>query len=240
MAPGRWHYDLDMNDPRLILLPGLGADARLFEPQRRAFPRLETPRWLPPRRGESLSGYAARMAEQVDTREPYVLGGVSLGGMVALEMARHLRPDAVLLIGSCRRGQTVRRDLRRIEPLHPLVPAALFELCKPLAPLLVLGLPNDLKDLFVTMFRDTPAAFLKWACSAVVRWPGPPPPEAPEPPELRVPVYRIHGRRDALLPLNDEPADEVIEDGHHLISLTHAEKVNAFIRSRLARHRRSP
>jgi hypothetical protein len=47
---------------RLILLPGLGADARLFAPQAAAFKQLEVPEWLVPRRGESLEDFGRRMA----------------------------------------------------------------------------------------------------------------------------------------------------------------------------------
>ena len=50
---------------QLILLPGLGADRRLLEPQRREFPQLVVPPWIPPRTDESLPDYAARMAETV-------------------------------------------------------------------------------------------------------------------------------------------------------------------------------
>src|SRR6185503_21033432 len=83
---------------RLVLLPGLGADAALFEPQRAAFPGLEVPPWLDPHPGETLPAFAARMADRVGPTGPLVLGGVSFGGMVALEMARLVQPRAVVLV----------------------------------------------------------------------------------------------------------------------------------------------
>ena len=75
---------------QLILLPGLGADHRLLEPQRAAFPQLIVPPWIPPRKHESLPQYAERMAETVTPPHdvPLVLGGVLFGGMLAYEMAR--------------------------------------------------------------------------------------------------------------------------------------------------------
>ena len=78
--------------PRLVLLPGMGADERMFEEQRAAFPGLIVPPWLPARKRESLRDYAARMAETIRVERPFYLGGVSMGGMVALEMARYLKP----------------------------------------------------------------------------------------------------------------------------------------------------
>ena len=72
---------------RLIMLPGLGADERLFEPQRAAFPGLEVPPWLPHEPEESLDAYARRMAATIWPSEHFYIGGASFGGMVALEMA---------------------------------------------------------------------------------------------------------------------------------------------------------
>ncbi len=79
-----------MSVARLILLPGMGADERLFRHQQIAFPQLTVPTWLPPRRGESLPDYAARFARHVDPGVPFYIGGVSLGGMIAMEITRHL------------------------------------------------------------------------------------------------------------------------------------------------------
>ena len=56
----------------MVLLPGLGCDGRVFDPQRRAFPRIEVPAWIEPGRAESLAGYGRRMAATVD--ESPILG----------------------------------------------------------------------------------------------------------------------------------------------------------------------
>src|SRR5262245_56678741 len=95
-----------VTDQRLILLPGLGVDHRLYIPQQDVFPRLEVPRWIPQVDGESLPQYAARLAGtiRVEAGEPYYLGGASFGGMLALELANAMPhpPRGVFLIASCR------------------------------------------------------------------------------------------------------------------------------------------
>ena len=50
------------NDRTLVLLPGMTADARLFEPQQRVFPGLIVPPWIDPEPREPLACYARRMA----------------------------------------------------------------------------------------------------------------------------------------------------------------------------------
>lgn len=67
-----------------ILLPRLGADRRLFEPQSLAFPDLLVPPWIVPEKHEKLPDYAARLAKTIAPgRRPLILGGSSFGGMVA-------------------------------------------------------------------------------------------------------------------------------------------------------------
>jgi pimeloyl-ACP methyl ester carboxylesterase len=63
---------------------------------------------------------------------------------------------------------------------------------------------------------------MKWVCRAVAGWrPSEPPPVA---------VFQIHGQKDRLMPVRLAEADEVVPEGGHLINLTHAEQVNAFLK----------
>src|SRR3546814_17690371 len=72
----------------IYLLPGMGADHRLFS-------RLDLPglnpkvlQWVPPGEGDSLGDYAKKLQPQITSTEDAVLLGVSLGGMLAVELAR--------------------------------------------------------------------------------------------------------------------------------------------------------
>ena len=78
------------------------------------------------------------------------------------------------------------------------------------------------------MLRDTPPAFLRWACPALAEW------AAPE--TSGVPVYHIHGSCDRILlrRLADPPPDRVIPGAGHLVNLTHARQVNAFLKEKMA------
>jgi len=57
-----------VNDFQLVLLPGLGTDHGLLEPQRAEFPQLTVPAWIPPLKNESLPHYAERLAETVASK----------------------------------------------------------------------------------------------------------------------------------------------------------------------------
>ncbi len=221
--------------PKLILLPGVGADARLFEFQRKAFPDLLVPDWLPPLPSESLPDYGLRMADAMaplfEDHGPVVLGGVSFGGMVAYEAARHVRPAVVVQIASCRSRHAVRGLLRTAQPVASVALPGVLRAAKVLSPLaleLLTHLKTKQRNFLVEMFREADSGFMKWALAAILAWEPSPPPETP--------VRQIHGSRDLLLPVANAEPDEVVPGGGHLINMTHPAEVNAFIQKAIDLH----
>lgn len=217
----------------LVLLPGMGADERMFAAQRARFPHLVTPAWIDPEPGESLEAYARRLAASLPRlRGPVLLGGVSFGGMVAHEVARVLKPDGVVLIGSATSAHDVPAPLRALSrTLAWRLPRAVFERTKPLSPLAVgrfgvRGHPEH-RALFLRMLREAPPDFIHWAAGAVGRW-------RPDP-LLEVPVLRIHGSHDRVLPPSPEDELHLVEGAGHLLNMTHAEEVNAFLAAAMER-----
>jgi pimeloyl-ACP methyl ester carboxylesterase len=211
---------------QLIMFPGLGADERLLEPQRAAFPQMVVPPWIPPRKKESLPSYAARMAETivVSRDEPLILGGVSFGGMMAYELARHLKPEAVVLIASCRSRDGLRPLHVRARRLLPALPVQVWIAAKllsgPIMRIMHRRSPEK-REMLVKMFKESDARFMHWVLHAILNW---------EPSPLEgVPVFQIHGSRDIIIPAKRVEADVLIPGGGHLINVSRANEVNAFI-----------
>lgn len=216
--------------PKLIFFPGLGADERLFAPQRTAFPELIVPPWIPPRKREGLADYAARLAETLPRDEPIVLGGVSLGGMIAYEVARHARPQATILIASCRTREGIPAPYRAGGFLWPIIPRRIFRVAQFSAKrtLRLFGLVSaEQQNKLIAMFREMDPAFMHWAVSAILHW--------NPPPLANIPLFQIHGSRDRIIPARRVRPDIWIPDGGHLINITHAEEVNGFIREAIKR-----
>lgn len=209
--------------PRLILLPGLAADERLFRAQQRAIPHAEAPPWLVPKRNESLRDYSARWGEALKLREPAVIAGLSMGGMVALEMARAHGALAVGLIASCRSPGPVSPALKIIERLGRVTPDACVGAGKVVAGLFIgrgrIAAPD--RALLLQMARDCPVPFLRFAGPAITSWPGCPDPGAP--------VRHIHGTRDWVISPRASKPDILVPGGAHVLSMSHPAEVNAFL-----------
>ncbi len=208
----------------LLLLPGMGADARMFRPQQQAFPELQVAKWIPPEPRETLAHYAERLAERVILSPDAYLGGASFGGVVALEMAALLPVKKCILIGSLRSPAGLRwiyPKLRHLSGLSAFGPrsaqASLWmagALCGPA---------------FRGILRQLAAAdgrFLSWASRALLEW-------TPSASVANVSISQIHGQRDWLLPARFSQADLIVPGAGHLLSLTHGREVNQFIETQV-------
>ena len=200
------------------------------------------PDWPAPRTGETLPHYAGRCAAGwvdgpaavLTSSRPFHLGGVSFGGMVALEAGRALLdagtpPAGVFLIASCRSREAVTPAFRRRAGLGTLLPDAALSwlLGGPAGRAFGRreGLDPAWRDTLCAMGRTTDVPFLKWAARASAAW-GLSRGEAMNP---GFPVRQIHGEQDRVIPCRPQDCDAVLPGAGHLVNVTHADAVNAFL-----------
>lgn len=219
--------------PTLVLIPGLGADHRLFDPQRREFPNLICPAWIEPGSGDSLATYSARMANQIRAVLPpkdrtLILGGVSFGGMLAAQMAPLLKPDAIVLIGSALHPSEISLKLRTMAGAGrwmPVPPSATTRIMGR-AFIRTLGpMQREHRHFLETMIDATPFSFLRWAGDAIFGWEG----RA----KFECRLVRLHGDRDRIIPLPKHGLVHVIRGAGHVPNVSHADEVNEHLHATL-------
>ena len=108
----------------VYLMPGMGANPRIFEfislPDHFNVNFLS---WIPPQKKESLEHYAMRMCERVEHEKP-ILIGVSFGGVLVQEMAKHINCNKVVIISSVKSNQELPKHIKlaHVTNAHKLLP----------------------------------------------------------------------------------------------------------------------
>lgn len=245
------------SSPSIVLLPGLGANARLFAPQLEAFAERgafvpEWPEAIDPRRG--VDGVAESLAGTLQAsgrlHRDAILVGFSFGGQVALSLARRMLdrgntpPQAIVLVSGLRRTSQLTSRFRLQVAASTLLPDATIGwaapelIAKPFARACGLDHEQTLElqrmaaELDVPCFRSLARAACRWRF------------EDADEQRLReggVRILHLHSSRDPVIP--PPPASiagvERLPERGHLLPWTHAARVNTLIEQALAGETRS-
>jgi pimeloyl-ACP methyl ester carboxylesterase len=216
-------------NPPIILLSGMGADARVFAKQIEAIPQIVVPPWIAPLPRESLSSYAERLASTINPGEPCFIGGASFGGFVALEMIRHMDVLGCFLIGSVRSPKEFPQHFNLLKRASCATDVLPFEIASLLSKAFLMSsgaLTSSHVTELLKQMSDSDASFLRWACRAVLEWEGVNDTGA-------VPIYHIHGDKDFVLPVANTHPDVIVAGGGHALSLSHPDEVTRFLKDRI-------
>ncbi len=218
-----------MDSLRVICLPGLGADCRLFQD---VSPLLADPvcqEWIPARGKETLGEYSVAFAERVDLSEPFLVFGMSFGGMVALEAAmRHegfaRQCRGILSVASCRDKTAIDNAFKKRAQLLAYLPDSLLRLglvtfSERFSP--HDSLENRQRMFLRAMANECDLTFFRWAVQACANWDRLP----WDGDQIDVPYWQVHGKNDDVIPIPVGHADETWEDGGHLLNYTHPEQI---------------
>ena len=206
----------------IYCISGLGADERVF--QKLEFQGYQPVHicWVEPKKRESISEYSMRLTTQIESERP-ILIGLSFGGIMAVEMAKHIDTEKVILISSTKNELEVPFYFKifRWLPIYQLLPAKLMLWLGQLIASWFFSLETVAeRKLFKAILFDTNARFFKWAIHQVVIWKN----------EL-IPhnVYHIHGKSDRIFPFRFVSEDFSVENGGHLMIMNRAELVSNLI-----------
>ncbi len=209
---------------KIYLIPGLGADRRMYQHQLNIFPDAEVLEYFLPTKREPLTCYSKRMAERIDTSSPFILIGTSLGGIISMELSRILKPEKIILIASIK-NRSEMPLLFRVMKYLKLHRAISGERVKSFNKLMVKRLDSrrdsEVADIIRAMTEDVPGEFIEWAMDAVVNWN---PPE-----EYRSDIIHLHGTNDLLFPISKIKNAIAIEKGSHVMNMSSSAEVNRLL-----------
>ena len=211
---------------KIYILSGLGADERVF--QKLDFSGFDVTfvEWIVPQKNETIEHYATNLLIQIPTINP-ILIGLSFGGIMAVEIAKQILTEKVILIASAKTKNEIPFyfHFAGIFHLHKLVPTAFLKSSNFITNWLFGASTKEDKTLLKQIMMDTNPIFLKWAIDKVARW--------KNITQIQN-IVHIHGTNDRILPAIYSNTDIKVLNGGHLMTLNKADEITKILRKLLS------
>lgn len=206
----------------IFFIPGVGCDKRLFSRITLPGHEMVMLEWPPFAKGCTVEGLAAEMRHGVDGTKRHMLVGVSMGGMVAQELAMLTKPEKVVLISTWTGPKEwpwhvhLARSLRLSWLIGGFTMWATWPIKR------ILGQRDRTTDkLLWDMAKEQTAAKIRRGVEAVLCWAGT---------RWKGDVARIHGTNDHVIPIRF-PVDHAVEGGGHIMVLNRPDEISRWMQS---------
>lgn len=207
---------------KAYFISGLGADKKAF--YKLKLPPVYEPvylDWITPQPNESLKAYAHRFSVLINDKEKFVLIGLSLGGMIASEIARIKPPRKLILLSSisCSNEMPWYFRLAGKAGIQKMIPTVLYKRVTIINHFMGSKSKID-KAIVLSFVKQVEPAFIRWSINAILNW---------VQHERLENTIHIHGDKDRLLPYRYTKASHIINNGRHLMVLNKANEINKIL-----------
>ena len=215
-----------MSKEIIYCLPGLGLDHRLFNRLKLKHAELRYIDWLEPGKDENLVAYAKRIAKLLPS-DPISLLGVSLGGIVSIEISKIRKINQLFLISTIKNSDEMPAFLKWLNhfPLNNKQTAKFaMEASIALKPFYDRSDPEGI-ELFKSMVKSASADFINWGVKQISKW------EQTE--KLHTPYIHLHGTEDLIFPIKNIDRAITIKGGTHYTIFNQGDKISRIIDAEL-------
>lgn len=212
---------------QVYCIPGLGINEDIFKNLKLENCHIHHIKWITPLKDESLPSYASRLAEQINVTQPFVLIGMSFGGMCAVEIAKkHTAVKTILISSNKTCGETpINIRMWGNLPLYKNFNDAFYRNAATNLKSLF-GVKNkEYAEWFENMLKTAPNNYFAGAVNCIVTW---------QNTEIPKNLIHIHGTADLVLPYSKiENCNYTIKDGTHFMIADRAEEISTIINKEL-------
>jgi hypothetical protein len=209
----------------IYILSGLGVDERVFKFIDFGSNKIHFIKWIQPLTNESIDNYSKRLLVQINSPRP-ILIGLSFGGMMAVEISKHIETSKIILISSAKTRKELPFYFRWIGLLriHKINPISFLKQSNFLTSWFFGTDSINERKLLRIILKETDSAFLKWAIDKILSWKNDFIPKS---------VFHIHGNSDKILPIQFVRYDSKIDKGGHLMILNKAATISKLLSEQL-------
>ncbi len=205
----------------IYILSGLGVDERVFKNIDFGNVQPVFIKWIRPAKNELVESYAARLTQQITSENP-VLIGLSFGGMMAVEIAKYIKPKKIILLASAKIKDEIPSYYRLAGKLklNYLLPSKILKQNNVVTNWFFGTKEKSDTDLLGQILKETDTEILKWSIDKIVNWENYIIPEN---------LIHIHGNKDRILPIQYVQCDIKIENAGHFMTMTHSKALSEII-----------
>lgn len=215
-----------MSKCRVWVLPGMGADSRIFRAFK--FPWNATYlEWIQPLEGESLSSYADRLLDPYPIQSNDLIFGYSFGGIVAQDWASRNKVQRVVLLNSLHHETSLRPLYQRLAKTKVLSWAPNGFMVKLITFMARLNSqPSRELDLVLETMEQFECQYYRWVLNAVINW---------NPATPLAPVDTIYGELDPVFPVKKPSKDRywILPGATHLSFTTHSAQISKLLKEKV-------
>lgn len=194
----------------VYLMPGMAASPQIFEHIKlpEAQFKLHYLAWELPLPKETLSAYALRLTTHIKHPKPVLLG-VSFGGVLVQEMAKHIEVEQLIIVSSVKSSRELpfKMKFARTTRLYKLIPTQLAQKIEVLAKYAFGKNVTKRLDLYKKYLSVNDSAYLRWAIRQMLCW---------RQDKSTENVVHIHGEKDPVFPIKNIENCISVKNGTHI------------------------
>ena len=204
----------------VYLMPGMAANPSIFKnivlPPNTFEPHLLE--WFVPKKDMTLTEYAQKMNERVQHEYPVLLG-VSFGGMLVQEMARHIKTRKVIVVSSVKYASELpkRMIFAKYTKVHKLLPTGLVNNMELLVKYAFGEKANKRLQLYEEYLSIRDKQYIDWSIDQIVNW---------DQKECPGNLVHIHGDKDPVFPMEYIKDCIPVKNGTHTMIIHRAKWFN--------------
>ena len=206
---------------KAFLISGIGADQRMFDfLQLPATFTTEYIHWETPLENETVSDYACRLFAEKSTTVPFIIIGISFGGIIAVEIAKKFDPAFTVIISSIPLAAQMPKFYQLAGKLgiHKLLPVQVLKWMTVVKQQMTMKSKTN-KALIRRITWDGNDQIIKWGLDAILKWSNS---------DLPQNLFHIHGKSDTVFPISCTSPSHFIQGGH-MLTLENPSEVNSIL-----------
>lgn len=211
---------MSISKTHVYFMPGMAANPSIFKHIKLPEDQFEQHllEWFVPDKDMTISEYALKMTQHIKHKNPILLG-VSFGGLLVQEMARHISTRKVIVVSSVTHESELPRRMlfAKYTKIHKLLPTGLVNNVELLAKYAFGETVSKRLELYEEYLSIKDKYYLDWSIDQIVNWKQSYCPEC---------MVHIHGEKDNVFPIGNIKNCISVKNGTHTMIIHRAKWFN--------------